>query len=84
MAYRLELLERLKAYPNFHVSFLKPYFLDIEGIHPSIQRIPTTTCKQFDKDMEGILDRRVKGHSKKNGQVEYLLQWKKQSEAKAI
>jgi len=69
--------------PTFHVTFLKPYFPDLEGLHPPMRRNPPTICKQFDKDVKRILDRREKCQSKKNKRVEYLVQWKGQLEAEA-
>jgi len=47
----------------------------MEGIHPPMRRNPPTIQKQFDKNVERILDRRVKGQNKKNRRVEYLVQW---------
>jgi len=83
VAYRLDLPERLKVHPTFHVSFLKPYFPDVAGLHPPTRRNPPTVRRQYDKDVERILDRREKGQSKKNRRVEFLVHWKGQSEAEA-
>ncbi|KMT14518.1 hypothetical protein BVRB_4g072900 [Beta vulgaris subsp. vulgaris] len=63
-------------HPTFHVSYLKPYHEDVEGLHPTCKRNPPTIRKQFTKEVEMILDRRVLGQSKKNRRIEYLVRWK--------
>jgi len=83
VACHLESPERLKVHPAFHVIFLKPYFPDVDDVHPPTYRNPPTVRCQYDKDVEWILDKQKKGQSKKNQRVEFLIQWKGQSEAKA-
>ncbi|KAL6333823.1 hypothetical protein AAG906_029009 [Vitis piasezkii] len=39
--------------------------------------------KQFDREIEKILDHRTMRHSRKNRRTDFLVQWKETSEAKA-
>ena len=39
--------------------------------------------KQFDQEIEKILDHRTMGHSRNNRQTDFLVQWKGTSEADA-
>ena len=39
--------------------------------------------KQFDREIEKILDHRIMGHSRKNQRTDFLVQWKGISETEA-
>ncbi|XP_044481390.1 uncharacterized protein LOC123207965 [Mangifera indica] len=80
VAYRLQLPERLKIHPTFHVSFLKPYH---EGDRAQVRRAPPMVRKDIEKKLAKVLDRRTLGESKKNRRVEYLIQWEGESDADA-
>ena len=79
----LKLLERLKLHSTFHVSFLKPYHEDLHAERVQTKRVPPLVMKQFDREIEKILDHRTMGHSRKNRRTDFLVQWKGTSEAKA-
>ncbi|RVW75511.1 Transposon Tf2-2 polyprotein [Vitis vinifera] len=83
VAYMLKLPERLKLHPTFHVSFLKPYHEDLDADRVQTKRAPPLVMKQFDRELEKILDHRTMGHSKKNRRTDFLVQWKGISEAEA-
>ena len=76
VAYMLKLPERLKLHLTFHVSFLKPYFGDVEPIRVQVKCAPPLVMKQFDKGMENILDHRTMGASRKYRRTDYIVQWK--------
>ena len=84
VAYRLRLLERVKVHPTFHVSYLKQFHEDMADASRSMsRRVPPTIQKQFDREMEKILDHRTVGQSKKNRRTEFLVQWKGSGEEDA-
>ena len=75
VAYMLKLLERLKLHPTFHVSFLKPYHEDLDAEMVQTKRAPPLVMKQFDREIEKILDHRTMGHNrKKNRRTDFLVQ----------
>ena len=48
-----------------------------------MKRAPPLVMKQFDKEVEKILNHRTMGVSRKNRQTYYLVQWKDSPESKA-
>ena len=83
VAYMLKLPERLKLHPTFYVSFLKPYHEDLDVEMVQTKRAPRLVMKQFDREIEKILDHKTMGHSRKNRRTDFLVQWKGTSEAEA-
>lgn len=84
VVYQLRLPERLKIHPTFQVSFLKPFNEDLaETGRQQAKRAPPIIRKQYDKEVERILDHKTMGQSKKNRRTEFLVQWKGGSEADA-
>ena len=47
------------------------------------KQTPPLVMKQFDQEIEKILDHRTMGHSRNNRQTDFLVQWKGTSEADA-
>ena len=85
VAYRLKLPERLKIHPTFHISFLKPYFADVDDPDRNkSKRAPPSIPTQFDADIEEILDHRIVGKSKLNTKTEFLVHWKGKARADAV
>ena len=76
VAYKLKLLDWLKLHPTFHVSFLKLYHRDSDKERVQEIRAPPVVMKQFDQQVEHILDHRTMGASRKNRRTDYLVKWK--------
>ena len=83
VAYKLKLPERFKVHPTFHVSFLKNFYADADGTRQQAVRAPPTVRKQFQKEIEKVLEQRVLGASKKNQRTEFLIHWKGEDVADA-
>ncbi|CAL8989012.1 unnamed protein product [Prunus brigantina] len=77
VAYRVELPPRLKIYPVFHVSNLKPYHADPE--EPSrgeSQRAPPLMVTSFDREVECIMAKREVRRKGVPRYFEYFVKWK--------
>ena len=77
----LKLPEMIKFYPTSHVSFLKPYYEDPDTKRVQTKRAPPLLMKQFDQEVEKILDHRTMGCSRKNRRTDFLVQWKRTSKS---
>lgn len=84
MAYRLELPSRIKVYPVFHVSQLKPFYPDEEQPDRNeSKRAPMATVSSYDTKIEEILTDRIVRKRGYPVHVEYLIHWKDQPQEEA-
>ena len=56
VAYMLKLPERIKFQLTFHVNCLKPYYENPNIERVQIKQVSSLFMKQFDREMEKILD----------------------------
>ncbi|RVW83532.1 hypothetical protein CK203_054218 [Vitis vinifera] len=54
----------------------EPYQEDLDAERVQTKRTPPLVMKQFDREIEKILDHRTMGHSRKNQRTNFLVQWK--------
>ena len=58
---------RLKRHPTFHIIFLIPYHQDmVDTTRQQAKHAPPMIGKQFDREVESILDYKMEGMSKNN------------------
>ena len=76
VAYRLKLPDRLKVYSTFHVRFLKPFHEDLDKEKVQEKQAPLVVMKQFDREVEKVLNHITMGASQKNRHTDLLVQWK--------
>ncbi|KAL6225734.1 hypothetical protein ACLB2K_004583 [Fragaria x ananassa] len=77
VSYKLHLPPKLKIYPVFHVSMLKPFYEDEEDPSRTVShRAPTAVVTSFDKEVDEILADRVIRHRDVPSYKEYLIKWR--------
>ena len=77
VSYQLQLPPRVKIYPVFHVSLLKPYHEDMgDPSHGKSRRAPTAVVTTFDKDVDYIITDHVIRRRGVPPYNEYLVKWK--------
>ena len=73
VAYMLKLLERLKLYPKFHVSFFKAFYEDVDQGRVQTKRAPPLVTTLFDKGLDKILNHQDMRASRNNRRTDYLV-----------
>ena len=77
VSYKVELPQRLKIHPVFHISNLKPYHGDKEDPNRGIStRAPTAVVTSYDKEVDYIMADRVLRKNNFQAYTEYLVKWK--------
>ncbi|GJY14837.1 putative nucleotidyltransferase, ribonuclease H [Tanacetum coccineum] len=77
VSYRVQLPPKLKIYPVFHVSFLKPYHGDEEDPERGVSKwAPTTVVTSYDREVEEILSDRTIRRRGVPSYKEYLIKWR--------
>nr|GEW18465.1 hypothetical protein CTI12_AA187700 [Tanacetum cinerariifolium] len=76
VSYRVQLPPKLKIYPVFHVSFLKPYHGDEEDQGRGVSKqAPTPVVTSYDREVEEILSDRTVRRRGVPSYKEYLIKW---------
>ena len=85
VAYKLKLPERLQIHPIVHVSFLKLYHGDEQDpARNEAMCAPPTVMVQFDREVDRILDKKVRGYRKGGNMITYyIVKWKGAGETEA-
>ena len=85
MAYKLELLPKLKAHSVFHVNMLKPFHEDQDDLaQGESQKAPTRVRTSYEKEVESILANRLVRQKNYRPRHEYLVYWKGYPRVKGV
>ncbi|KAL1104405.1 hypothetical protein V6Z11_D04G064600 [Gossypium hirsutum] len=77
VAYKLELPAKLKVYPAFHISMLKPFYEDKEDPNRGkFERAPMGVKVSYDREVKNIEVDRVIRQKYHRPRHEYLVRWK--------
>lgn len=65
------------------MRFSKPYQEDLEPGRKQAKRAPPLVMKEFNKEIELILDHQTMGMNRKNQRTDYLVHWKDNAQTEA-